>query len=63
MSAQPTMENCSQFCINTLGSYYCSCTTGYMLSANNQSCAGKKNFMQYLGAKSRNLIMLWSRCK
>ena len=39
--------NCSQICTNTLGSYYCSCTAGYMLNADNQTCVGKK-------------IMLWS---
>ncbi|KAL5497494.1 hypothetical protein EMCRGX_G013970 [Ephydatia muelleri] len=30
--------NCSQICMNTIGSYICSCVSGYLLGANNQSC-------------------------
>ena len=33
--------NCSQLCTNTDGSYFCSCQSGYLLEANNQSCNGK----------------------
>ena len=33
--------NCSQMCFNTIGSYYCSCTSGYVLNSNNLTCNGK----------------------
>ena len=32
--------NCSQMCNNTIGSYVCSCSIGYLLSSNNRSCSG-----------------------
>jgi len=32
---------CDQNCHNTVGSYYCSCNTGYFLTANGYSCNGK----------------------
>ena len=36
--------NCSQTCTNTIGSYYCSCSTGYILGGNNMTCNGELNF-------------------
>ena len=34
--------NCSQMCINAVGSYTCSCTTGYALDVNGKMCNGKR---------------------
>ena len=34
--------NCTQTCINTIGSYFCSCTAGYALSADGRTCVGMK---------------------
>ena len=34
---------CSQACINTLGSYKCSCLSGYVLNMDNRSCDGKNS--------------------
>ena len=33
-------DHCAQHCTNTVGSYYCSCRTGYRLSSNGRSCSG-----------------------
>lgn len=33
--------NCLQLCSNTVGSYYCSCLTGYRLLADNRTCSGE----------------------
>ena len=32
---------CSQVCINTMGSYYCSCISGFTLSSNGRTCIGE----------------------
>ena len=32
--------NCSQLCVNTNGSYYCSCYPGYRLNQDNKTCDG-----------------------
>ena len=33
-------HNCDQNCHNTIGSFHCSCNTGYFLSVNGYSCNG-----------------------
>ena len=33
--------NCSHDCVNTEGSYYCECPTGYNLQTNKRICEGK----------------------
>ena len=33
---------CDHICINTNGSYYCTCHDGYVLTKDNSSCAGMK---------------------
>jgi len=33
--------NCEQNCTNTIGSFYCSCWTGYRLDENGKNCTGK----------------------
>ena len=43
--------NCSQLCTNTIGSYVCSCLSGYVLTADGSSCNGKN----YLSACIRVL--------
>ena len=37
------MNNCSQFCNNTIGSYLCACSDGYVLAADNYTCNSKLN--------------------
>ena len=32
---------CTQICNNTLGSYICSCNSGYTLDADNHTCNGE----------------------
>ena len=32
--------NCSHICTNTIGSYYCSCITGYQLNVDGKTCNG-----------------------
>ena len=32
--------NCSQNCINTAGSYLCTCLNGYILNINGKMCNG-----------------------
>ena len=44
--------NCSQVCVNTNGSYYCSCYPGYRLEADNRTCDGKC---------VQNTLMAWRR--
>ena len=36
--------NCSQVCVNTDGSYFCSCSNGYSLNANARTCSGIESF-------------------
>ena len=35
---------CAQICINTVGSFECSCAAGYSLSVDNATCEGKMKF-------------------
>ena len=34
-------HHCSQNCVNTQGSYYCTCKKGFLLSANGRTCRGR----------------------
>ena len=34
-------RNCSHYCINTEGSYYCECPVGYNLQPNEHECEGE----------------------
>ena len=34
------ITNCTQHCINTVGSYYCNCSNGFLLSDDNHTCIG-----------------------
>ena len=33
-------DGCEQYCINTIGSYYCDCYSGYVLNSDQTSCSG-----------------------
>ena len=33
--------NCTQLCINNIGSYTCTCNSGYNLDADNHTCNGE----------------------
>lgn len=34
------ISNCTQNCVNTIGSYYCDCDNGYILGDDNRTCIG-----------------------
>ena len=34
-------SNCTQLCINNIGSYTCTCNSGYNLDADNHTCNGE----------------------
>ena len=40
-------NDCHHTCINTEGSYYCSCDTGFSLSADNRSCTGNSDLLSF----------------
>ena len=35
------LDNCAQYCTNTIGSYHCSCGSCYRLASNRYSCDSK----------------------
>ena len=35
------ISGCSQLCSNTIGSYSCSCQSGYQVGSDNHTCLGK----------------------
>ena len=37
------VNDCQQRCINTVGSYNCSCQAGFMLNNDGRTCTGIKN--------------------
>ena len=39
-------DGCENDCSNTIGSFYCSCNTGYALMANNKNCIGESLFIR-----------------
>ena len=34
-------HNCQQLCNNTVGSYACSCNSGYRIASNSRNCIGQ----------------------
>ena len=41
-------DGCAQNCYNTVGSYTCSCTSGYLLASDGHWCAGKFKMRTYI---------------
>ena len=41
-------HGCQQLCYNDIGSYSCSCRTGYTLSSDKKTCRGKKEWIYLL---------------
>ena len=35
------LNSCQHICKNTIGSYYCECSHGYMLQSDNRTCESK----------------------
>ena len=35
------IDGCQHNCSNSIGSFFCSCNTGYALTSNGKSCTGK----------------------
>ena len=35
------VSGCNQHCVNTVGSYYCSCYTGFQINVDQHTCFGK----------------------
>ena len=42
--------NCSQGCVNTIGSYYCTCNAGYKMQASGKNCTGNHTKLAYQAA-------------
>lgn len=40
-----TNGGCSQNCMNTEGSFYCTCNAGYKLNADKRQCDGEDKFI------------------
>ena len=45
-------DSCAQNCINTVGSYSCTCNTGYSLASDRHTCEGRIQIL------SRNAILV-----
>ena len=43
------IDGCSQTCTNTIGSYTCSCGSGYRLAADGHQCRGMHCLLQFQG--------------
>ena len=39
------ISSCNMQCVNTIGSYYCSCFLGFQLMSDNHTCEGKVNII------------------
>ena len=39
------ISSCNMQCVNTIGSYYCSCFLGFQLMSDNYTCEGKVNYI------------------
>ncbi len=52
---------CSQLCINTEGSFECSCTSGYELHTDNVTCLGEKNLK--MSTSNKHIFFPARKCK
>ena len=48
-------DGCEQFCTNSIGSFICSCSTGYELDQDGRKCNGECNILK---RTVKNLIQL-----
>ena len=53
-------DGCQHVCVNTPGSYKCTCWTGFTLSTDNRSCVGElsKYVMWITKLSSRNIFRI-----
>ena len=40
-------DGCAQLCTNTIGSYTCSCRSGYRLAIDGRWCTGEYSYLLY----------------
>ena len=38
--SDPAVHGCQHNCVNTMGSYHCTCSLGYTLATNGRTCTG-----------------------
>ena len=53
--------NCSDICTNTVGSYICSCMSGFVLNSNGRTCDGEATQILFMLVASINLTIPFSR--
>ena len=51
------ISSCNMQCVNTIGSYYCSCFLGFQLMSDNHTCEGKGKMYLLLAAISLQISM------
>ena len=51
------ISGCSQLCINTIGSYSCSCQFGYQLDSDSYTCLGKDILALYYYHNKNQILM------
>ena len=39
-------DSCEQECVNTIGSYFCTCINGFVLAEDGHSCSGRFTHLQ-----------------
>ena len=53
---------CEQNCVNTVGSYTCSCNTGYTLDSDGHNCESENDYNYikfYLSLNSESVLCVW----
>ena len=56
------INGCSDGCVNTAGSYYCTCPTGYELSNDYRTCVGELTVDKTLSSSSVHLFCNTYKC-
>ena len=54
---------CNQTCKNTVGSYFCKCSEGYVLDAGNHNCSGIYVFFSFKFDISKFLFVEIENCQ